>query len=706
MSASAWDFRPDIEGLRALAVAGVVAYHFGLTALPGGFAGVDIFFVISGSLITRHLVAEISDTGRLDLLRFYARRARRLLPAALFVIAATLAAGAVLLSPEEQALYSKGAMFASAYMINLWLIRWSFDYFANDAASNPFIHYWSLSVEEQFYLAWPALLMLAAWLERFTVSRKRRTAPTFRSDAIPDGRLRRSRRAQPFHTFPGIALKPGKRAIMLAIGIAGLTSFILCAWLTSVSQPWAFYFSPLRAWEFAAGGLASMAPARLLQERPQLGRALSLAGLAMIGVAYLTFSEDAPFPGFLALLPVAGTVLLLKAGAAGARDGTPRPRNSGWNSVNAALALPPLQWIGRLSYSIYLWHWPVIVYAGMLAPELTPAERLLCLALTLALSAFSYHLIENPIRRNGWLMANAARALVPALLLTGTGVAAAYGNARLAVRDLDPQQRIIAASAAEPSTARAKAGCVLDYETVTPKPCVFGEGRRIIALFGDSHADHWSTPLIEAGRKNGYRVVTWLKNSCRASRISVWSSELKRAYLECDRWREQAIAEIIKARPALVVISELALTSGRKMAGRGGDTESQDADWRAGLRSTLTSLSKAGLKVAFIRDVPFNNANVDTCVARALWRDQTPSSCDQTRAYAANDRMAAVEREIVTSVPNASYVDLTDRFCSASVCHVFIDGKLAFRDQHHMATPFAESLEPDVEKRVISKVGR
>src|SRR5206468_8718885 len=139
------------------------------------------------------------------------------------------------------------------------------------------------------------------WLERFTVSRKRRTAPAFRSDAFPDGK--------PFHTFPGIALKPGKRAIMLAIGIAGLASFILCAWLTSVSQPWAFYFSPLRAWEFAAGGLASMAPAWLLQKRSWLAPVLSVAGLALIAFAYLTFSEEAPFPGFLALVPVAGTVL-------------------------------------------------------------------------------------------------------------------------------------------------------------------------------------------------------------------------------------------------------------------------------------------------------------------------------------------------------------------------------------------------------------
>ncbi|WP_292315254.1 acyltransferase [Mesorhizobium sp.] len=233
----------------------------------------------------------------------------------------------------------------------------------------------------------------------------------------------------------GLAALPGGFVgVNIFFVISGLVFVVLCAWLTSVSQPWAFYFSPLRAWEFAAGGLASLAPARLLQARPLLGRALSLGGLAMIGAAYLAFSEDAPFPGFLALLPVAGTVLLLKAGAAGARDGY--SPDSGRNWVNAALALPPLQWTCRLSYSTHLWHWPVIVYAGMLAPELTPIERLYCLALTLALSALTYRLIENPIRRNGWLMANAARAPVPVLLLTGTGVAAAYGNARLAVHDL------------------------------------------------------------------------------------------------------------------------------------------------------------------------------------------------------------------------------------------------------------------------------
>ena len=396
----------------------------------------------------------------------------------------------------------------------------------------------------------------------------------------------------------------------------------------------------------------------------------------------------------MALVPVAGTVLLLLAGAATARTTQ--------NGLSAVLALPPLQWVGKLSYSLYLWHWPVIVYATMLVPDLSRAERLACLALTLALSIFTYHFIENPIRRNDWLMANAARALVPAVLLTGTGVAATYANARLAVHDLDAQQRFVAESAARPSTAR-RAGCVLSYATVKPKPCVFGarHAERTIALFGDSHADHWSTPLIEAAQKNNYRVVTWLKSSCRASRLTVYVTQLKRDYTECDQWREQSIKEIIAARPSLVVISEIALASSRKMAIGMQVPDSQDADWRAGLRSTLEAFSKAGLKVAFIRDVPFNDEHVDTCVARALWQGQAPSLCDQTRAYAANDATAAVERDIVLGVPGASYIDMTNLFCDARTCHVFIGGKLAYRDRHHLATPFAESLEPAVERALF-----
>ncbi|MER9296699.1 acyltransferase [Mesorhizobium sp. M0621] len=656
-------FRPDIQGLRALAVGGVVAYHFGLTALPGGFAGVDIFFVISGWLISTHLMQEIGDTGRLDLWRFYARRARRLLPAALFVILATLAAGYFILAPQEQALYSHGAMFASAYTINLWLLRWSFDYFAADATSNPFIHFWSLSVEEQFYLAWPALLLLAAWL------------------------------------------RPGRRTAVAVIGAAGLASFAACMWLTSAAPAWAFYFSPLRAWEFAAGGLATLVPAAFLRHQPWLRPALGWLGLVLIAAAYLRLSENMPFPGWRALLPVAGTVLVLLSGAGAKQTGKQAEQRTGWRAFApaTALSLPPLQWIGSLSYSLYLWHWPVIVYAGMLAPDLTVAQRLGCGVLALALSVLTYHLIENPARRGAWLMAG-ARALIPAFALTGAGVAVAYANAHLATRNIDPAQRGIEQAAEKPSIVRAAdKSCLADFQTVTPKPCVFGaaDAAHTIVLFGDSHADHWSTPLIEAAKRNDTKVVTYLKSSCRASRLSTFNTVLKRDYTECDAWREQAISDIIHAKPRLVVISEFSignLTRDMPAADRAAET----ARWQSGLRSTLQAFSRAGVETAVIRDTPLNASFADSCVARALWWREAPSPhCDTPRTEAANDSIAAAERAVVNSVPDTRYIDLTDRFCGPTSCHVVISGQLAFRDRHHLATAFAETLEAPIERALF-----
>ncbi|ADV11910.1 MULTISPECIES: acyltransferase family protein [Mesorhizobium] len=652
-------FRPDIQGLRALAVGGVVAYHFGLTALPGGFAGVDIFFVISGWLISTHLMQEIGETGRLDLWRFYARRARRLLPAALFVILVTLAAGYFILAPQEQALYSRGAMFASAYAINLWLLRWSFDYFAADATSNPFIHFWSLSVEEQFYLAWPALLLLAAWL------------------------------------------RPGRRTAAAMIGVVGLASFAACLWLTSAAPAWAFYFSPLRAWEFAAGGLATLVPMALLQHRIWLRPALGWLGLALIATAYRLLSEDLPFPGWYALLPVAGTVLVLLSGGCGEQTNGRTDRHV--LGPATALSLPLLQWIGTLSYSLYLWHWPVIVYAGMLTPDLTVPQRLGCGVLALALSVLTYHLIENPARRGAWLTVG-ARALAPALALTGAGVAVAYANAHLATRNIGPEQRGIEQAAERPSIARAvDKNCLADFQTVTPKPCTFGpaDATRTIVLFGDSHADHWSTPLIEAARRNHTKVVTYLKSSCRASRLSTFNTVLKRDYTECDAWREQAISEIIRRKPRLVVISEFSignLTRDLPAAERTAEV----ARWQAGLRSTLQAFSRAGVETAVIRDTPINASFAGSCVARTLWWREAPSPhCDTPRAEAANDSTAATERAVVTSVPDTRYIDLTNQFCGPTTCHVVISGQLAFRDRHHLATGFAETLAGPLERALF-----
>ncbi|RUY61586.1 acyltransferase, partial [Mesorhizobium sp. M7A.F.Ca.CA.001.13.1.1] len=521
------------------------------------------------------------------------------------------------------------------------------------------IHFWSLSVEEQFYLAWPALLLLAAWL------------------------------------------RPGRRTAAAMIGVVGLASFAACLWLTSPAPAWAFYFSPLRAWEFAAGGLATLVPMALLQHRIWLRPALGWLGLALIATAYRLLNEDLPFPGWYALLPVAGTVLVLLSGGCGEQTNGRTDRHV--LGPATALSLPPLQWIGTLSYSLYLWHWPVIVYAGMLTPDLTVPQRLGCGVLALALSVLTYHLIENPARRGAWLTVG-ARALAPALALTGAGVAVAYANAHLATRNIGPEQRGIEQAAERPSIARAvDKNCLADFQTVTPKPCMFGpaDATRTIVLFGDSHADHWSTPLIEAARRNDTKVVTYLKSSCRASRLSTFNTVLKRDYTECDAWREQAISEIIRRKPRLVVISEFSignLTRDLPAAERTAEV----ARWQAGLRSTLQAFSRAGVETAVIRDTPINASFAGSCVARTLWWREAPSPhCDTPRAEAANDSTAATERAVVTSVPDTRYIDLTNQFCGPTTCHVVISGKLAFRDRHHLATGFAETLAGPLERALF-----
>jgi peptidoglycan/LPS O-acetylase OafA/YrhL len=644
-------FRPDIEGLRALAVLGVIAFHFGMSDLPGGFVGVDIFFVISGYLITQHLVQELDKHGTVDLWAFYARRARRLLPASIFVILATLAAGYFILAPSEQQLYAKGALFASTYIINIWLIRWSLDYFAPDASNNPFIHFWSLSVEEQFYLAWPALLLVVA---RFM---------------------------------------SGTRRLALLMVAVGALSLAACAWLTEVSQPWAFYFSPFRAWEFAFGGLASMAMTQRWARGFFLSPLLGWVGLVLIGWAYLTVSEEMSFPGFIAVVPAAGTVLVLLAGA----------RQSRWGPA-ALLSLAPCQWVGKLSYSLYLWHWPVIVYAAMLKPDLSLLDRVLLLALTFALSLLTYLALENPIRRNGWLIAGTGRSLGLAALLTASGAVVAYASATVAARSFSPELRTITQSAERQSVVRrSDPGCVVDFATVKPKPCVFGapSARDTVVLFGDSHADHWSSPLDEIAKREDFRLVTYLKSSCRATRLTTHSWRLKRDYTECDEWRELAIKQIVEMKPRLVIISQLSISHLEEEIEDPEERPLRKKQWADGIGSTVGALSDAGINVVYLRDVPTHSTYIDKCVARAVWQKRSPSVCDTPRAAAADDRNSAIEKGIVTRIRNARYVDMTAHFCGETRCYAMVDGRLAFRDRHHIATPFAESLAEPLERAIF-----
>jgi peptidoglycan/LPS O-acetylase OafA/YrhL len=343
--ARAGGFRPDIEGLRGIAVLLVVAYHAGIARVSGGFAGVDVFFVLSGYLITDILVREVASTGRIDYARFYARRARRLLPAATLTLLVVLAAATLLLGPMERIEPALSAIATALYSSNLFFLARAVDYFASSAETNPFLHTWSLAVEEQFYLVWPWLIVVA-W------------------------RAGRSR-----------------RALAVVLGAVSLASLATCIWITWKRQPWAFFGTPARAWEFGLGGLAALLPVPAGALASAARRWLGWLGLALIVGTAFVLRVTTPFPGAAALAPVIGTTLALVAGASDDARG-----------VHRLLSTRALRWIGARSYAWYLWHWPVLVLALALDRGMPVWGRALCALGALGVAALSTALVENPIR--------------------------------------------------------------------------------------------------------------------------------------------------------------------------------------------------------------------------------------------------------------------------------------------------------------------
>ena len=416
-------------------------------------------------------------------------------------------------------------------------------------------------------------------------------------------------------------------------------------------------------------------------------------GVALIAGAYLMVSEEFAFPGFIALVPAAGSVMVLLGGVQESRVGP-----------NAILALGPAQWVGKLSYSLYLWHWPVVVYAAMLVPELTGLHIALLVALTFALSLFSYHFIENPIRRNGWLIAGTARSLGFAALITTTGAAIAYASATLAARNLnaDPQQRMIAESAERPSIVRQTDPRLRGRFRRPSSPSPACSARRHPTRLSCCSAI--CMPTIGRRRwsrspsKDNFRLVTFMKSSCRATRITtrVWS--LKRTYTECDDWRELALKQIIAMKPNMVIISQFAISNmylevdrpvricrAPQGMGRGREIDGRGARAMPASRSSSCATSRSTSAMST------NAWRARSGRAGTVGLRCTAGGCD-------GDADSAIERDIISKIRNARYVDLTNLFCDATRCHAMIDGKLAFRDRHHIAAPYAASLAPPLER--------
>lgn len=637
-------FRPDIEGLRALCVGAVVAFHAFPTMLPGGFIGVDVFFVISGFLITQLLLREIEASGRVDLGDFWARRIRRILPAATLVLCAT-ALMALCVSGVDARQLGRHLIAAALFYYNWRQAGEAVDYLAQDDRDNPLLHYWSLAVEEQFYLVWPLLLAaIALWLGR-----------------------RESRLS-------------ARAAIGVAVGILAVASFAVCIHVTSTNAPLAFFSTFARAWQLLAGAMIAVLAMRPWHLPALSASALGLACIAVLTASCIWISQSTPYPGVAAAAPTLAAALLLLVGAS----------RGSWSS--ALLSTAPLRYVGRISFSWYLWHWPLIVFAGMAAvdsggasDEVGIAPAWIAIALSFFLAAATYQFVEKPFRHNAGLKASRRKTYAFGALLialgAGTGFAMkAFGPDAVPLGN-GAFMSLIAIKQDRPVIYTDR--CLLRFEDVDYGRCVYGakEGAKSVVLFGDSHAGNWFSGLNIAAKKLGWRLVVRIKASCRPIEAPQVRGN-NQSYPECDVWRGRVMAELAETKPDLVIVSSM---SNRLSA------ESEQIVFRR-----LAAIAPT----VIMRDTPV--------------LPETPGDCLKRTGTAANCVWRFDQLEASNSYPKTepaqlpdgvTILDLNPRICPEGLCRAITGGRVLMSDKHHLSDSFSRTLTGEFE-RVLRQAGK
>ncbi|MDN4612031.1 acyltransferase family protein [Arthrobacter burdickii] len=681
--------RRDIQALRALAVSFVVVNHAAPDLLPGGYVGVDIFFVISGFLITKHLLGELERTGRIRFGSFYARRAARLLPAALVVSLVSLVTAWIVLPFSRWAGLAQETLAANLYVENWILALKSVDYSAQTESASTVQHYWSLSVEEQFYLVWPVLLVVT-----FTLARRQR--------------IRR------------------RALLALVLGAAFILSLLLCIYMTLASRNAAYFVTPVRAWEFAAGSLIAVQAMRsrsALPTRHSLAGIAQVLGYALILLSAVGFSERTLFPGYFALIPVVGTVLVIVSG----------PASPYW-SPNALLAARPVQLLGDISYSLYLWHWPMLLLVpAALGRELRPIDMAFLLVGALVLAFTSKKLIEDPgrtsllrrygVRRSLVLLLSVMLAMV--LLATAMMVAAgAAGNRQQAALDAISGGPCFGAKSlsnaecgdpfgppALPQVGPDEAPWFTGEECVEASdPIMVSGGARLSTcdfagsdeasgeawLVGDSHAEHWKTALYGLARESRWHLQESLVGGCPyvgVRRTEFNGKQSARSSQDaCLGWSQAVSDRIVAEKPDLVFVSAF----GAREVIDDGSGRDQASQYRDAFAARISTWIDAGVRVYVLRDTPLTlDAIGPDCLAAHA---SSPRTCSLPSEEAvAADPLA--EAALAMDSPMVKVLDLQDQFCPGGRCYSVVGGVHVYFDSNHVTSTYMRSLTPVLAQR-------
>jgi peptidoglycan/LPS O-acetylase OafA/YrhL len=653
-------FRPDVEGLRAVAILLVVLYHGGLRVLSGGYVGVDVFFVISGFVITGVLLRERASSGQTSFLSFYGRRSRRIIPAATLVILATVVGTYLVLGAIYGDPTAIDARWTAIFLANFHFAAVGTNYLNQQQPPSPLLNFWSLAVEEQFYLVYPALFMVIAALRT-------------------------------------------KLSLQVRL-ILGLTAVIAISFTLSViqtsSNPIVAYFSPFtRAWELALGALVAVGTKWLLCIPNVVCSIMTWVGLGAIGVSAVAFNANTVYPGSLVAVPVLGAGLVIAGGVVAPRWG-----------AESILGLSPFRWMGRLSYSLYLWHWPILIIAVESAGKsnLPFRQNAVWLLLALVASMATYTLIENPIRH--------ARILSQRFIPIGLGVILIAVSLGVATIGLDAGITGVSAPIVPASMARVKqlvrgapklrvlptdlmpplAQAHQDWggppsscspsigQTSIPNGCIFGDtrGKHTMVIYGDSHAGMWFDALNIIAKDAHWRLVDLWKGYCPADSLPYrnppgWGRS-GGVYAACDQWHRFAIHRINLLKPDLLVISQ-------EIGAYYIPYTPQQ--WQRGFEVTLKQLKTSKATVVVLGNIPLLPQNGPECLARHTADIQACSGSVRTflTPYSQAEQAAA-------EMAGARYVNVTPWFCS-TLCTAVIGRYDVYHDQYHVTATYTYVLE-------------
>jgi peptidoglycan/LPS O-acetylase OafA/YrhL len=666
-----------------VAVVLVMLDHAGVARIAGGYVGVDVFFVLSGFLITGLLLGAAHEHGRISLLEFYGRRARRILPAAVLTLVATTIAAYEFLNYVRARSIAWDSLWAALFAANIHFARAGANYFAAGQPPSPIQHYWSLAVEEQFYLVWPAVLALTLFGRRVFTRRGRVAA-----GAVP-------------------------RRVLLVVCVAGAASFAWSIHSTSASPVSAYYSPFTRAWELALG--AALAVAHAWGFRLPLRALAGWAGAALIAVAAVTLSGATPYPGYAALLPAVGAALII----AGEFGGRPR------HGVGRLLALRAARYIGDRSYALYLWHWPVLVLAALYERrQLGVAVNLVLLLAALLLSIVSYRLVENPIRRARW-SARLSAALAPVAVSAAVGVAlltvsaldsriaptdqasaavAAGSTANVALATGVPKATTLPAVVAAVNTALTGAavptdltpplshllddayqfpdGCDPTTQDPTTQPiCHLGDVKstNTIVVFGDSHAEMWMPAILAMAHADAWNVVPLVRKGCE---VPTWVGagypiDTAATVSVCHVWYRWALQRAERLRPDAVLIAGCC----------SGDSGAIAKTMRDTYSATAAALKRFARNVVLIED---EEGTVEQPVDCLLASGATLRSCMTTQtstALAFNDGLAHLAK-----AKRVGFLKTRGWFCYRNRCPMVVGKTVVYRDAGHITPEYALAL--------------